>query len=107
MIEISTDFDEEIPRWDIALESLLSEEHQQSGRALQIEDFHRLAAQHAIRFDDIMATLFELVLNGNWRYIDNEDPQPLTRDRVDRLYINGRLDPVDLREFGGEWSPND
>jgi len=106
VIQISTEFDEEIPRWDVALESLLNEEHHKLGRALQIDDFHHLAAQHAIRFDDIMATLFELVLNGNWRYADHDDPQTLTRDRVNRLYINGRLDPVDVREFRGEWSPN-
>jgi len=106
VIQISTEFDEEIPRWDVALESLLNEEHHRLGRALQIDDFHHLAAQHAIRFDDIMATLFELVLNGNWRYADHDDPRPLTRDRVNRLYINGRLDPVDVREFRGEWSPN-
>ena len=106
MIQISTEFDEEIPRWDVALESLLNEEHHKLGRALQIDDFHHLAAQHAIRFDDIMATLFELVLNGNWRYDDHDDPRPLTRDRVNHLYINGRLDPVDVREFRGEWSPN-
>ena len=77
MIQISTEFDEEVPRWDVALESLLNEEHHKLGRALRIDDFHHLAAQHAIRFDDIMATMFELVLNGNWRYADHDDPRPL------------------------------
>ena len=102
MIQISTELDEEIPRWDVALESLVNEEHQKLGRALRIDDFHHLAARHAIRFDDIMATVFELVLNGNWRYTDPDDPRPLTRDRVDHLYISGRLDPVDVRDLGDE-----
>ncbi|MDT8383840.1 MAG: hypothetical protein RRB22_05450 [Gammaproteobacteria bacterium] len=99
-------FDEEVPKWDIALAALVNEEVQKLGRGLRIADFKRLAADHAIRFDDIMVTLFELVINGEWRY---EHPdgveQPISRDEVEKLYVGGRLVDADVDEYVGLWLP--
>lgn len=106
MIEISTDFDEEIPRWDVALEALVREESEKQQRSLQIADFRRLANQYAIRFDDIMATVFELTLEGVWEYRDRQGaPRALARQDVDGLYVNGRLAEDDVQAFSGSWRP--
>ncbi len=97
---------EEIPKWDVALEALAREECEQSGSALKMDDFKQLAQTHAIRFDDIMVTMFELVLNKKWIYHapGKEHPQ-ITRDEVNRLYVNGRLKNEDVAKFTGQWTP--
>lgn len=106
MIEISTEFDEAVPKWDVALEALIREEHQRAGRVLVVADFRRLANQYAIRFDDIMATVFELTLEGVWDYVDAQGRRAtIVRQDVDRLYVNGRIAEEDVREFVGGWRP--
>jgi hypothetical protein len=100
-------FDEEVPKWDVALAALTREEADKLGSGLRIADFQRLAAQHAIRFDDIMVTMFELVIQGEWRY---EQPdgvaRPITRDEVENLYVGGRLAEADVIQYTGLWCPN-
>ena len=106
MIDKIKNMDTDIPKWDVALAALVKEESTTLARGLQLEDFQRLAAQHAIRFDDIMATLFELVLHGKWRY---EDPPGvkviITRDEVEKLYVGGRLAQADVNQYCGVWLP--
>jgi hypothetical protein len=98
--------DEEVPKWDIALAALAREEADKTGGSLGVDDFQRLAKQHAIRFDDIMVTMFELVLQGEWRYLDaNGKPQTITRDEVNELYVEGRLRDADVKEYTGSWLP--
>lgn len=99
-------FDEEVPKWDIALAALAREEAGKLGHGLRIADFKRLADEHAIRFDDIMVTMFELVINGEWRYEypDGVD-MPISRDEVEKLYVGGRLVEADVNEYVGLWSP--
>lgn len=99
-------FDEEVPKWDIALAALVTEEVQKLGHGLRIAEFKRLADDHSIRFDDIMVTMFELVINKEWRY---EYPdgvvKPITRDEVEKLYVGGRLVDADVNEYVGLWLP--
>ena len=106
MIEKIKQVDADIPQWDVALEALAQEEVGKLGRGLRIADFQRLAREHAIRFDDIMATLFELVLQGKWRY---EEPdgvaKTITRDEVEKLYVAGRLVEPDVIAYIGLWLP--
>ncbi len=105
-MEISTDFDEEIPRWDVALEALVREEYQHLGRPLSHGDFRRLASRYAIRFDDIMATLFELAMAGEWEYLQaGGERLAITPELVAGLYTNARLDERDLKAFTGGWRP--
>ena len=95
------------PKWDIALEGLAKEEAKLLARELRIEDFARLAREHAIRFDDIMVTMFELVLQGHWHYLnENKQAQSLTRDEINDLYVNGRLNDKDVHEYKGYWQPD-
>ena len=106
MIEELKGFDEEVPKWDIALAALAKEEAQKLGQGLRIADFKRLAADHAIRFDDIMVTMFELVINKEWRYeYPDGEEQAISRDEVEKLYVGGRLVEADVNEYVGLWTP--
>ena len=98
--------DEPTPKWDVALEALVREECQKRGEALRLADFRRLAQEHAIRFDDIMDTLFRLVIHAEWSYqrADGTEHQ-ITQDEVNRLYVNGRLSEEDVQQYDGEWQP--
>ena len=99
-------FDEEVPKWDIALAALAKEEAEKLGHGLRIADFQRLASEHAIRFDDIMVTMFELVINKEWRYeYPDGVEKSITRDEVEKLYVGGRLADADVIEYVGLWLP--
>lgn len=96
----------EIPSWDVALASLVQEESEKLGRGLRLEDFQRLSAQYTIRFDDIMVTMFELVVMGEWRYEDPDNVKVIvTRDEVEKLYVGGRLSDDDVNQYIGLWLP--
>lgn len=93
-----------IPKWDVALEALAKEEFEKLGRPLNLDDFHRLAQQYTIRFDDIMVTMFELCIHNNWQYLDADGkPYKITRKLLQRLTAGGRLDDEDLKTFTGGW----
>lgn len=104
MITSSTQFDEAIPEWDVALEALIREEHDKLGRPLVLADFQRLSRQYAIRYDDMMATLFELVIRGRWAYFDEQGMSvPVTREHYEQLCSNGRIEFADVRSFRGDF----
>lgn len=99
-------FDEEVPKWDIALAALAKEEVDKLGHGLRIAEFQRLASDHAIRFDDIMVTMFEMVINNEWRYeYPDGVKKPISRDEVEKLYVGGRLADADVIEYVGLWLP--
>jgi hypothetical protein len=99
--------DEAIPEWDVALEALLKEEQQKLGRSLRNDDFRRLTKQYAIRYDDMIATLFELCIHGEWEYHDAEGHVcPITRVAYEQLTAAGRLKEQDLKAYHGGWSPS-
>lgn len=106
MIDELKGFDEEIPKWDIALAALAREEYEKTGHSLSVEDFKRLAGRHSIRFDDIMVTMFELVINDEWSYEEADGSlRPIERDEVNNLYVGGRLREQDVRQYTGRWRP--
>jgi hypothetical protein len=106
VIDKKIDQDIEIPKWDVALAALAKEEYQHKGEALRLEDFHRLAKEHAIRFDDIMVTMFELCINSEWRYqVDSGVDLAINREMLDKLFVKGRLHEGDLKDFSGTWRP--
>ena len=58
----------------------------------------------AIRLDDIMETMFLLVINGQWKYIDSSGrEQSLDQETLDKLYVKRRLSEDDLKTFTGGW----
>ena len=108
-MEISMSKDKfEIPKWDVALEALISEEYKKSGTGLNIDTYIDLAKQHGIRFDDIIFTLFELCYAGQWKYVDEQGhQQPITKESVAELFVGGRIKEEDMRGYTGLWSPID
>jgi len=106
VIDALKGFDEEVPKWDIALAALAKEEAGKLGHGLRIAEFKRLADIHAIRFDDIMVTMFELVINNEWRYeYPDGVERPISRDEVEKLYVGGRLVEADVNTYTGLWTP--
>ncbi len=98
--------DVEVPKWDVALEALAKEEFTKCARELRVEDFKRLAMAYAIRFDDIMVTIFELTIHAKWQYRDSDGKdRPIGRDEIDKLYVQGRLREEDVRQYTGSWRP--
>jgi hypothetical protein len=99
--------DENMPKWDVALASLARDACDHKGGPLSLEDFRGLARQHAIRFDDIMETMFLLVIHGQWSYRDRSGKiQRLGQETLDRLYVKRRLSEQDVAAFDGGWEPN-
>lgn len=106
VVRISPVLNEEVPAWDVALEALFREEHLKRGRPLEVGDFLHLSRQYVIRFDDIMYTLFELILNDKWQYLDEQgEAVVITRDQVERLRGDGRIELADVSGFLGGWQP--
>jgi len=106
VIDVLKGFDEEVPKWDIALAALAKEEAEKLGRGLRIAEFKRLANDHSIRFDDIMVTMFELVINKEWRYEYPDGAEKvIDREEVEKLYVGGRLVEADVNEYVGLWRP--
>ena len=94
------------PLWDEALEGLMKEEYRKKGAGLCLTDIVHLAMTYAIRFDDIMNTLFELVLHGKWRYTGADGaPHEITREEINRLYVDHRLRIQDMQGYRGDWEP--
>ena len=95
-----------MPKWDVALASLAEDEFRKKAAPLTLDDFRRLAKQHAIRLDDIMETMFLLAINEEWRYTDvSGTPVKLEQETLDKLYVKRRLSEDDLATYEGGWSP--
>jgi hypothetical protein len=98
--------DEEMPKWDVALQGLAYDTYQHKGAPLTLEDFRNLANQHAIRFDDIMETMFLLVIHNVWHYLDNTGRlRRIDQQTLDDLYVKRRLSEEDVAAFDGGWKP--
>ena len=95
-----------LAKWDVALEALLKEEYLKKAAPLTVDDVRRLALEYAIRFDDIVVTLFELCIYGEWQYRDRQGVVgEMTPERFNDLTSNGRLKDRDLIGFDGGWAP--
>ena len=97
---------ENMPKWDVALASLANDEFHRKGAPLVLDDFRKLAKEHAIRLDDIMETMFLLAINREWKYLDSSgQEQSLDQKTLDSLYVKRRLSEEDLSAFTGGWQP--
>ena len=96
----------ETPQWDEALANMVNEAFAKQGHPLSLADFSELADEYSFRLDDIMVTIFQLVISGDWKYIDRSgNEQQFTPDTLNKLYVNRRLKEEDLKNFDGGWSP--
>jgi len=97
---------ESMPKWDVALAAMAQDACKLKTAPLTLADFHQLAAEHAIRLDDIMETMFLLAIHGKWRYTDaSGKEQQLDQATLDKLYVKRRLSESDLATFNGGWEP--
>jgi len=101
----TTLIDDEVPKWDVALEGLVNDTYHMKGSALNIDDFQKIAVDNKIRFDDIMVTIFELCIYSKWQYKNDQEKMNITRETLDQLFVNGRLQEKDMRDFSGDWMP--
>ncbi len=97
---------EYMPRWDVALAALANDTYLKKAAPLVLDDFRQLASEHAIRFDDIMESMFQLAIHGEWKYTDSTgNEQTLDQATLDGLYVKRRLSEEDLSAFDGSWQP--
>ena len=97
---------DEIPDWDVALESLIRDEAMNTGAALTMDDFKRLAREHSIRLDDIMATLVQLVQHGRWQHrVTDQQGEIVAEEKLQELYVYSRVDEKMLEQYVIQWSP--
>ena len=97
---------EDMPHWDVALAALAEQAFSSKAAPLILDDFHDLAREHAIRLDDIMETMFQLVIHGEWKYTDRAgNAQSIDQSTLDGLYVRRRLSEEDLAAFDGGWQP--
>ena len=93
-------------KWDVALAALARDAFQKNAAPLVLDDFRHLVSEHAIRFDDIMESMFQLAINGEWKYTDSSgNEQTLDQATLDSLYVKRRLSEEDLSAFDGGWQP--
>lgn len=96
----------ETPKWDEALANMANEQFLKQQCPLTLNDFSELADEYSFRLDDIMVTMFQLVINGDWQYLDSSGTeQQFTQDTLDKLYVDRRLKEEDLKNFDGVWTP--
>jgi len=97
---------QDMPKWDVALAALARDAFQKKAAPLVLDDFRHLASEHAIRFDDIMESMFQLAINGEWKYTDiSGSERVLDQATLDGLYVKRRLSEEDLSAFDGNWQP--
>src|SRR3569623_1173446 len=91
---------------DVALEAVLMEDDLKKAAPRTLDDVRRLALEFAIRFVDIVVTLFVLCIYGEWQYRDRQGVVgEMTPERFNDLTSNGRLKDRDLIGFDGGWAP--
>lgn len=96
----------DVPKWDIALEGLLNEEHRRLQRPMHLDDLRRIGQTHKIRVHDITATVYQLVRYGKWGHQGfDETGQPVTEDALEELYHHGRLDEDIAEKYAVAWAP--
>jgi len=95
-----------LPKWDVALAALAKDAFQKKAAPLVLDDFRHLASEHAIRFDDIIESMFQLAIHGEWKYTDSSGSEHvLDQETLDSLYVKRRLSEKDLSDFDGGWQP--
>jgi hypothetical protein len=98
--------EQDMPKWDVALAGLAGDEFRKKAAPLTLDDFRRLAQKYAIRLDDIMETMFLLVINGEWIYTDRDGQhRAIDQQTLDGLYVKRRLSAEDLAAYDGGWQP--
>lgn len=97
---------DDMPKWDVALEALLKEQHEKKSVALSLADLREIAKQYGIRFDDIMDTLLIMCTEQRWEYHDGSGMiRAITLSEIEQLFAHGRLRDEDMDAYDGVWQP--
>lgn len=100
--------DDDMPRWDVAIEGMVKDEYRKQGAPLKMDDFRRLAADYDFRLDDIMETVFLMVMHEAWSYsVDASDSRTLSHEVLVELCTKKRLNDQDLAGINGGFAPRD
>jgi len=91
----------EIPKWDVALENLAREEYEKTGQSLDMDDFKQMGKKHRIRFDDLMHTLCQLVVNDVW----TQQGEGCNDSDLEALFVYNRLDEKIAEKYSVHWQP--
>lgn len=98
--------EDDVPKWDVALEALAREEAEKLGRPLAMQDFKRLGLEYKIRFDDLMATLHQLVMNEAWDQTGvDAKGKPVSAAILQDLFVYNRLDEQVADKYAVTWKP--
>lgn len=97
---------EDMPKWDVALEALLTEQQVKRAVPLTQEALKDIAREYGIRFDDIIDTLFIMCAEQRWQYHEASGQiKPIARAEIDALFAYGRLREEDMQQYDGSWQP--
>jgi hypothetical protein len=71
-----------------------------------MDDFKRLAKDHSIRLDDIIATLVQLVRHGMWQHnvVDSQGNQ-VAESELEGLYVYSRIEESVADLYTISWEP--
>ncbi|MCB1754372.1 MAG: hypothetical protein KDJ38_02550 [Gammaproteobacteria bacterium] len=98
--------DDDMPRWDEAIAGMVKEEFRNKNAPLVMTDFRRLAKDYDFRLDDIMETMFLMVMHEAWAYqASASDQKELTHETLIEYCTKKRLSEDDLKVFNGTWMP--
>lgn len=99
--------DDDMPSWDIAIAGMVKEEFRNKKAPLEMSDFRLLAKDYDFRLDDIMETMFLMVMHEEWAYHPAaNDQKELTHETLIEYCTKKRLSEDDLKIFHGTWTPN-
>ncbi len=97
---------EDMPLWDVAIEGMVVEDYNKKNLPLALSNFNDLAKEYDFRLDDIMETVFLMVMHGAWQYrAGSEDYRKLDRETLLEYCTKKRISDEELAAFGGVWLP--
>ncbi len=100
--------DEDMPNWDIAIAGMVNEKYTNTSSPLSLQDFRDLAKEYDFRLDDIMETVFLMVMHNAWEYIASpDDEKVLDHETLIKYCTLKRMSDEDLMVFRGKWKPMD
>lgn len=96
----------DIPKWDVALAAMVSDETRIQDRPLKLDDFRRLAKRYAFRLDDIFETMALLVIHKEWKYTNPEgEDEMIEQQSLNEMFVDNRISDRSISHYDGSWFP--
>ncbi len=98
--------DDDMPSWDVAIAGMIEEEYRKTKKPLFMQAFRDLASEYDFRLDDIMETVFLMVMHEAWSYnASPDDKKELNHETLVEYCLKKRMTAEDLDLFAGSWQP--